>query len=408
MSDEPQAGAETGTGTDRRTDLAKRSSGELASRTARYGGPVAVYDTATEGMTGWRFLHTRRWYGYIAAAIVFAIACVLLSNWQFGRAQEATAENKIVASNFSAEPVPLETALPTRGSFDANQNWQRVTVTGVYRADDELVVRNRSNSGTNGFEVLTPLQLSDGSAFLIDRGWVAPSASDALKPGSIPKPAAGTVEVVAQLRPSEAASGTGVVTDKQLSSVTLPVVERQIDADLYTGAYGVLRSQTPAADKGLEPIETTMPVLDVGTHYSYGFQWLVFALIGFVALGYGMVKAFRSINEDDPEEQERASTRLTKRARKAFTDEETEDESIDGYIPLARWGISSGTGSRAAAPPRAISPQSRPLSPQSHAATPQSRPAVDDGAKPAEPPAQPAVYVIRPREEPSEDRDRTD
>ena len=31
---------------------------------------------------GWSFAFSRRWFGYLAFAIVFAIACGFLSNWQ--------------------------------------------------------------------------------------------------------------------------------------------------------------------------------------------------------------------------------------------------------------------------------------------------------------------------------------
>lgn len=41
---------------------------------------------------GWRFLYSRRWLGYYAMLLIFAIGCVLLSNWQFSRREEARAE----------------------------------------------------------------------------------------------------------------------------------------------------------------------------------------------------------------------------------------------------------------------------------------------------------------------------
>ena len=40
---------------------------------------------------GWRFAFSRRWLGYLGVAIVFAIVCVLLSNWQLARASEKVA-----------------------------------------------------------------------------------------------------------------------------------------------------------------------------------------------------------------------------------------------------------------------------------------------------------------------------
>ena len=33
-------------------------------------------------MSGWRILLTRRWLGYLALAIAFAIACAFLSSWE--------------------------------------------------------------------------------------------------------------------------------------------------------------------------------------------------------------------------------------------------------------------------------------------------------------------------------------
>ncbi|TFD50415.1 SURF1 family protein [Cryobacterium sp. Hh11] len=343
------------TNTHRRTDLKPRQAGELTPPSARQGAPVAVYDTVTEGLTGWQFLRTWRWFEYIAAAIIFAIACGLLANWQLDVGQQKSARNDVIVANFSATPVPIEEALPTLRFYDANQNWRRVTITGVYRPDDELMVRNRSNSGNNGFEILTPLQLSDGSSFMVDRGWVAPSPDDALAPDSIPQAASGTVKVVVWLRPSEAPRGTGTPAGNQIQSITLSAVQTKIVGDLYTGAYGVLERQSPSAEAGLAPIQTTIPTEDIGTNYSYTLQWLLFALMGFIGLGLGMRREYRRLNVDDPEEQARASERLRKRVSKPFTDEELEDELLDGYISFTRWGISGGTVPRSAPVPRAVS-----------------------------------------------------
>ncbi|CAN5136229.1 hypothetical protein BH09ACT6_BH09ACT6_19700 [soil metagenome] len=342
--------------TQRRTEVEPRRGGELARPGERRRNPVAVYDTVTEGMGGWQFLRTWRWFGFIASAILFAVVCVFLANWQFDRGQQASADNDIVVANFSAGPVPIEAALPTLGSYDASQNWQRVSVTGVYRTDDELVARNRSNGGENGFEVVTPLQLGDGSIFMLDRGWVAPSPDDSLAPGTIPRAASGTVNVVVQLRPSEAPQGSAAPAGNQIGSITLSRIQQAIGGNVYVGAYGVLDSQSAAANTGLAPIQTTMPTEDVGLHYSYMVQWLSFALIGFLAVGFGIRKEYRRLNSDDPDERARATERLRKRASKPFTDEELEDEAIDGYLPLTRWGIAGGSASSSVPIPRGALP----------------------------------------------------
>jgi hypothetical protein len=78
----------------------------------------------------------------------------------------------------------------------------------------------------------------------------------------------------------------------------------------------------------------------------------MFVLIGFFVLWRAAVREFRRLNADDPEEQRREAERVRKRARKAFTDEEIEDESLDGYVPLSRWMGPAGPAIEPGAAPK--------------------------------------------------------
>jgi len=51
-----------------------------------------------------------RWTGYIAFAVAFAIACVYLSNWQFSRNDERERQLTLIAANYDADPVPLDSS----------------------------------------------------------------------------------------------------------------------------------------------------------------------------------------------------------------------------------------------------------------------------------------------------------
>jgi hypothetical protein len=77
------------------------------------------------------------------------------------------------------------------------------------------------------------------------------------------------------------------------------------------------------------PLAAAKPVRDEGPHLSYAFQWLVFALFGFFGLGYGLRQEYRRVNEEDPDEIERAEARRVKDSTRARTDAEIEDELID-------------------------------------------------------------------------------
>jgi cytochrome oxidase assembly protein ShyY1 len=329
-----------------------RRGGDIArpSAAGALAKPAAVYDTVTEGLTGSQFLFTGRWVAFIAAAIVFAIVCSMLALWQLDRGRQASADNAVISANFDATPVPITRALPALDSFTADQNWQRVSASGTYEADEQLFVRNRFHGGDVGFEVLTPLRLADGTKIIVDRGWIAAAAGNPGVPARTAAPPDGPIDVVARLRASEAPRGAAGGPADQIQSVDLATVKDRIGGTVYTGAYGVLDTQSAAAS-GLKKVQATPPAEGVGFHYSYMIQWFLFALIGFGILARAIRNEFRRLNADDPDERARAAERLKKQAGKPFTDEETEDEAIDGYLPLTRWGFGAGTLSPPSGPP---------------------------------------------------------
>ena len=276
-------------------------------------------------MRGWRFALNRRWFGYLAAAIVFAFFCVLLSQWQFARRDEALVEVTRITENYDASPVPLERAMPSLEEFDANNKWMPVVVTGEYLADEQLLVRNRPFDGRPGFDVLTPLLLSDGSIFVVDRGWVEPgSTADA--PVAVPAPPDGQVTVIAHLKPSEPALLGRTAPEGQIPTIELAAVAQLLDRPTYTGAYGLLESEDPAPTS--RPAAATKPQPDEGPHLSYAVQWIVFAIFGFGGLAYALRQEYRLINANDPAERARALLRRAKAAQRP-TDADAEDALLD-------------------------------------------------------------------------------
>ncbi|SMQ67606.1 SURF1 family protein [Agreia sp. VKM Ac-1783] len=275
--------------------------------------------------TGWRFLLSSRWGGYLALTVVFALVCVLLGCWQLARRADALAENNRVAANYDAVPRPVTDVLDGLESFDESQKWMTVSLTGSYLESEQLLVRNRPSGGQPGFELLVPFRLDDGSVFVVDRGWL-PTGQEQDKPDDVPSSPQGEVTVVARLKASEPKLEGRSAATGEIPSVDLPTIAEQLDLPTYTGAYGDLASETPSADTG--QLETRPPE-DEGPHLSYAFQWFVFALLGFLGLGYAARQEYRSLNADDPEEKERAAERERRRQAKAKSDNDIEDELID-------------------------------------------------------------------------------
>ncbi|HEV7848287.1 MAG TPA: SURF1 family protein [Mycetocola sp.] len=280
-------------------------------------------------MKNWRFVISKRWFGYLAVAVIFAVVCVLLSHWQVSRLEEKKLENSRVLDNYENDPIPLTEVLLSPESWQDDLEWTPVVITGSYLEEAQVLVRNRPRNGQPGFEVLTPLRMTDGSVFVVDRGWL-PTGNAQDLPDVVPAPPTGEVTVTVRLKPGEPALAGRSAAEGQIATVELSQFDDRIDAPVYTGAYGLLASETPppAQDR---PLPAFKPELDEGSHLSYALQWIVFGLLGFAFLGYAIREEYRHLNADDPAEQARAAERERKRVAKR-SDADVEDDLLDASL----------------------------------------------------------------------------
>ena len=267
-----------------------------------------------------------RWHRYLALAIAFAIGCALLSWWQFARREESAASTALITRNASAPAAPLDDLLPSLGAYRADQEWRTVEVRGTYLVREQLLVRNRVDpDGDPGFEVLTPFRLEDGRVFVLDRGWVSVGTKQD-RPDSVPAPPSGTVTVEARLQGDEGPLAGRTAPEGEIPSVDLKAVAADVGAPTYTGAYGQVRSESPAAPAGTPQRIQPQPAdtgVDEGTHLSYAIQWIIFALLGFAALAWSIRRDLRDAGDEVIlAADERAAQR---RAKRAPSDEAVED-----------------------------------------------------------------------------------
>jgi cytochrome oxidase assembly protein ShyY1 len=270
-----------------------------------------------------------RWRRSLALVIAFAIGCGLLSWWQFSRRAETAEANALITANASASAVPLRELLPSRTAYRATQQWRTVEVTGSYLTRDQLLVRNRVNpDGNPGFEVLTPFRTTDGTVFVLDRGWVSIGTQQD-RPDSVPPAPSGTVTVLARLQGNEGPLAGRTAPSGEIPSIDLQRVAERVGLPTYTGAYGQVRSESPAAAASPERIEP-QPAdtgVDEGTHLSYGIQWILFALLGFGALGWSIRRDLLDAGDEVVAAAEERA--VARRAKRAPSDESVEDELTD-------------------------------------------------------------------------------
>lgn len=222
----------------------------------------------------------RRWGGYLALTVAVAIACALLSWWQWARREEAVAEIERVERNFDAAPVALSDLLADLDAAPEDAEWRPVLLEGEYLADEALLVRNRPRDGDVGFEQIVPLRLDDGSVFAVDRGWI-PGGATPDAPDAVPAIPEGRVEVEVRLKPGEPSIPGRSAPAGQLATVRLTEVADAVGAPTYTGMYGLLIAEDPAGETGRLAVR---PVEDEGPHLSYALQWIAFGVLAFVGL----------------------------------------------------------------------------------------------------------------------------
>lgn len=214
-----------------------------------------------------RLLLTPRWLGGLALAVVVTLVCTWLGLWQWDRYEDRAARAERIEAHYEADPVPVTDVL-AEDPVAIEEEWTRITATGQYLPEDQLLVRNRPLDGTYGYEVLLPLRLPSGDRLLVDRGWVPNSPKGADVAPEVPSAPDGEVTVTGWVRLGEPDLDREL-PDGQVASIHLPDVAEQVDGRLL-GGYVSLESEEPATERP-EPLE--VPDTGTGPHMAYAIQW---------------------------------------------------------------------------------------------------------------------------------------
>ena len=108
----------------------------------------------------------------IVALVLLALAAGVFASagrWQLSRAQERRAIAAEIDAGRKQAPLAVTGATPAQELVP----WRPARVEGTWRNDLSLLLDNRNLDGKPGLWLATPLQLADGSAVLVLRGWFA-------------------------------------------------------------------------------------------------------------------------------------------------------------------------------------------------------------------------------------------
>ncbi len=224
--------------------------------------------------------------------IAFAYLCfTVLAPWQLGKNTKTSRENSQIDDSLTAEPVPVTTLLPQQDSSAPDAQWRRVTATGRYLPDAQVLARLRVIEGEPAFEVLVPFAVDGGPTVLVDRGYVQPEQGSRVP--AIAPPPTDTVTITARLRDSEPAP-EGKAPFRQDGSAAGVLDQHRAGRDSSPGCRWPGRicswwrtSRAVSASIGL-------PHLDAGPFLSYGIQWIAFGIVAPIGLGYFVVSEIRA------------------------------------------------------------------------------------------------------------------
>jgi surfeit locus 1 family protein len=210
-----------------------------------------------------------RWLPTIAAFAAIVLF-VIAGNWQHRRMLEKEAMQARIDAAAAIAPVPL----PSSTAVWSDWRYRQVEVSGVYDAKHQILLDNRVHEGRVGFDVVTPLDLTDGRVVLVDRGFVPAGPTRRELPS--PPPPAGHVKVNGRIDiPPQDYFELG-----NRSAPTGPVWQH-LDPARFAKATGIVVlpivvDATGAGDEGLVA-DWRLPDLDPERNLSYMLQWYAFA-----------------------------------------------------------------------------------------------------------------------------------
>lgn len=241
-------------------------------------------------MSRYRFALRPRWIVSHLFVAVLVAAMVWACAWQVSRLGDRKDLNATIRARTSEPVVGVET-LTEPGDYASSGalEFRRVTATGQYLTDQEVLVRSRSRDGAPGSWVLTPLELADGLAVVVNRGWISNSGQLEGVPERFAAPD-GDVFVTGVVRRTETRGSLGPRdpeggTLANLARADLARLDQQIEADVLP-VYVQLDEARPAVTD-VDPAPVPIPALDEGPHLSYAVQWAIFTTVALV--GYPLI-----------------------------------------------------------------------------------------------------------------------
>lgn len=225
------------------------------------------------------------------AAVSVVAGCLWLMNWQIDRA----ADKRVVLQQVETAPVRALDSIRPESTTPA-----RVTGTGRFGPDRQILLDNQVHDRQPGVHVLTPWIFGEGRIILVNRGWSAWPDRSAERPDPRPPP----VESVSGLLVDPPDVGLRLGDALPLEPDEWPNLMTYHEFEALQEVFGeALLPQVVQLDPD-HPAHLTgtpFPVVTFGPerHLGYAFQWgLMAAVVTAIWIGLTSRALRRSRGED--------------------------------------------------------------------------------------------------------------
>lgn len=215
------------------------------------------------------------------AAVAMVALTLRLGFWQLDRAAQKNQRQANIQLRQNLPPLPAQELANASASLDP-QLHRAVELQGRWSAEHTVFLDNRAMNSRAGFYVVTPLVLADGTAVLVQRGWLPRDPVERTLVAVPPTPE-GMVRVPGRIAPPPArlfefdGAASGAIRQN------LDLEAFALESRLRLRPLSVLQLQPaqsaagPVADGLLR--DWPQPAADVYKHYGYAFQWFALAAL---------------------------------------------------------------------------------------------------------------------------------
>ncbi|MGA7192052.1 MAG: SURF1 family protein [Anaerolineales bacterium] len=231
----------------------------------------------------------RRWWLATLLILIASGVCIRLGFWQLDRLKQERSFTDHVGSVQAMPPLnlPAQVDLTT-------MEYRAVTASGKYDFQNQIATRDQYNGVQPGYDLFTPLQLSDGEAVLVDRGWI-PSDGNSTPTDWRKYDQPGQLAIKGTIRLGQAQPTPGSDTDPTLAPnqtrldfwiyVNMDRIRQQIPYPILP-VYVELNPNPAITDPPIPIQQETLDLSSGANNLNYAIQWFSFSILFIVGYGY--------------------------------------------------------------------------------------------------------------------------